>query len=32
MGYYEDNRRTLLKKFHDKYHNGDGKEKAALYC
>ena len=31
MGYYEDNRGKLLKKAHDKYHNGGGKEKAALY-
>ena len=31
MGYYEDNKSKLLKKAHEKYHNGDGKEKAALY-
>ena len=31
MGYYEDNKSTLLKKAHDKCHNGVGKEKAALY-
>ena len=31
MVYYEDNRGKLLKKAHDKYHNGGDKEKAALY-
>ena len=31
MGYYEDNKSTLLKKAHDKCHSGGGKEKAALY-
>ena len=31
MGYYEDNKSKLLKKAYDKYCNGGGKEKAALY-
>ena len=29
--YYWFNRKELLKKAHDKYHNRGGKEKAALY-
>ena len=29
--YYWFNRKDLLKKAHDKYHNKGGKEKAALY-
>ena len=31
MGYYEDNKSKLLKKAHEKYRIGDGKEKAVLY-
>ena len=31
MGYYKDNKEKLIKKPHDKYHNGDGKERAAKY-
>ena len=29
--YYWFNRKELLRKVHEKYHNKDGKEKAALY-
>ena len=28
MSYYKKNRDVLLKKAHDKYHNGGGKDKA----
>ena len=31
MSYYHKNKGKLLKKAHDKYHNGGGKEKAAKY-
>ena len=31
MGYYEDNKSKLLKKAHEKYRSGGGKEKAALH-
>ena len=31
MSYYKKNRDVLLKKAHDKYHNGRGKEKARKY-
>ena len=31
MSYYQLNRKKLLKKAHDKYHNRGGKEKAAKH-
>ena len=31
MDYYKKNKIKLLKKAHDKYHNGGGKEKSAKY-
>ena len=31
MGYYEKNREAILKKAHEKYHIGGGKEKAKRY-
>ena len=31
MSYYNKNKKKLLKKAHEKYHNGDGKEKAAKF-
>ena len=31
MNYYDKSKGKLLKKAHDKYHNGGGKEKAANY-
>ena len=31
MSYYDKNKEKLLKKAHDKYHNGGGKERAAKY-
>ena len=31
MSYYQLNRDKLLEKVKDRYHNGDGKEKAAKY-
>ena len=31
MSYYQSNRNEMLKKAHDRYHNREGKEKAAKY-
>ena len=31
MSYYDKNKEKLLKKAHDKYHNGGGKERAVKY-
>ena len=31
MNYYQKNREKILKKAHEKYHNGGGKEKAKKY-
>ena len=31
MNYYKKNREKILKKAHEKYHNGGGKEKAKKY-